>query len=122
MLLAVGEHVLGPLEEREIRLSTGFAGGIGSTHREICGAVSAGVMIIGGLHGRSAPGADDTACQELAGRFIRQFQNRFNTLNCGELRQNGYGSPGAEPCSTLVERASRLLLDCIPEFENEQGT
>ncbi|MDZ7843927.1 MAG: C-GCAxxG-C-C family protein [Anaerolineales bacterium] len=121
MLLAVGEHVLGPLEEREIRLSTGFAGGIGSTHREICGAVSAGVMIIGGRLGRSAPGVDDTACQELTARYIRQFQDRFNTLNCGELRREDYGSQGAEPCSVLVERASRLLLDCIAELENDQA-
>ncbi len=51
-MIAVGEHILGPLEDREIRMTTAFAGGVGGTTLENCGAFSAGVMIIGGLYGR----------------------------------------------------------------------
>jgi len=113
-MLAVGEHYLGELNEMEIRMTSGFAGGIGGTYLNNCGAFSAGVMIIGGLYGRISA---DQVCQDLACQFQEKFQERFNTLNCGKLREDKYGSSGAEPCSILVERAARILIDLLDSQE-----
>ena len=104
-MLAVGEFVFGELAEREIKMSSGFAAGVGSTKEELCGAFSAGVMIIGGLLGRTDPAVNDSRCQALVRRYRERFWGRFESLNCGELREEKYGSGGAEPCSVLVERA-----------------
>jgi len=72
-MIAVGEYILGPLEGHEIRMSTAFAGGIGGTTLENCGAFSAGVMIIGGLYGRESSEEDDQVCQGLAEKYRERF-------------------------------------------------
>ncbi len=113
-MLAVGRHYLGELTDREIQMSSGFAGGIGGSYLNNCGAFSAGVMIIGGLYGRTSADQDDQVCQ-----FQEKFQERFETINCGKLREEEYGSGGAEPCSTLVERAARVLIDLLDAQEGE---
>ncbi len=46
-MLAVGRHMLGEVDERTIRITTALSGGVGGTHAELCGALSAGVMLIG---------------------------------------------------------------------------
>ena len=101
-------------------MTSGFAGGMGSSHEGLCGAFTAGVMVIGAVHGRVDPEEDDTRCQELVLAFRDRFQARFSTLNCGELRQEDYGSSGREPCSVLVERAAQLLLDTLESY-NQPG-
>ncbi len=109
VLLAVGDHMLGHVDEQAIQLSSGFAGGIGSSRLDACGALTGGVMAIGALHGRAQPDADDTLCRALAAKYREQFVQAFGTTCCGELR------PCFESCSILVERASRILLDLIDE-------
>jgi C_GCAxxG_C_C family probable redox protein len=109
-LLAVGGHLFEDLSEREIRMSSGFAAGIGSTKLDACGAFSAGVMLIGAAAGRVDPDVDDSRCQELVREYRDRFLDRFEFINCGELREEKFGSGGAEPCSALVERAARELL------------
>jgi hypothetical protein len=58
MLLVVGEHVLGDLGPRCARMATGLAGGLGDTQQEMCGALSGGVLVIGGLLGRESLNED----------------------------------------------------------------
>ncbi len=118
-MLAVGEHYLGLVDEREIRMTAGFAGGIGETYLNNCGVLSAGVMIIGALYGRTSPEKDDQVCQDLSARYQEKFQEFFETLNCGKLREERYGSGGAEPCSILVERGARVLMDVLDAQSGE---
>ena len=117
----MGEHALGSVTEREIRMATGFAAGIGYSYQENCGAFSAGVMIISGLFGRVSPDENDSLCQAATTSYRERFLDRFGTLTCGELREEKYGSGGKEPCSVLVERASRILLDAIDEAQQKGG-
>ena len=118
-MLAVGEHFLGELTDREIQMTTGFAGGIGGSYDYNCGVFSAGVMIIGALYGRRSADQDDQVCQDLACQFQEKFQERFETINCGKLREKKYGSGGAEPCSVLVERSARVLINLLDAQEQE---
>jgi len=112
-MLAVGGYYLGELTDREIQMTSGFAGGIGESFLNNCGAFSASVMIIGAIHGRTSADEEVLVCQDLAAQFQERFQERFDTLNCGKLREEKYGSGGAEPCSVLVERTARLLIDLL---------
>jgi C_GCAxxG_C_C family probable redox protein len=108
-MLAVGEHVLGRVDDQTLKLTTGFAGGIGGTQQDLCGALSAGIMIIGALHGRAQPDVDDRICQALAKRYRDRFVQTFDSTCCRELRQQH------RPCALLVERAAYVLLETIEE-------
>ena len=70
-------------------------------------------MIIGALSEKDSAEVDDQAVQNMAALFQERFQEEFDTLNCGKLREEKYGSGGAEPCSVLVERAARVLMEVI---------
>ena len=117
-MIAVGEHLLGSVHDREIMMSTGFAGGIGLSFGGNCGVFSAGVMLIGALYGRTSAERDDEACQDLVAEYRKKFEERFETVTCSELREENYGSGRKETCSVLVERASRILLDVIRQYES----
>jgi len=119
-MIAVGEYLLGSVTEREIKMSSGFAGGIGSTYEDNCGIFSAGVMLIGALYGRTSAEQDDEDCQALVAEFRKRFMDRFETITCSELREENYGSGRKEPCSILVERASQILLEVIHQSESSR--
>ncbi len=117
-MLAVGEHVLGSVDEQAVRMTTGFSGGVGVTYRDICGALSAGIMIIGSLYGRTQTSQDDTRCQRLATQYRDCFNNKLGSPYCYELRAERYGSKNQEPCSALVRRAAHIFLEIL-ELDQE---
>lgn len=112
-MIAVGEHVLGELDERMIRMTTGLGGGVGMDYQDLCGAFLSGVLIIGACHGRTTPEVDDGLCQEKVRTFRQRFKAGLGSVNCGEFREEKYGSGGEEPCSVLVERAATILLEIL---------
>jgi len=112
-MLSVGKYKLDDLDERSIKMTTGFAGGVGDSRQELCGAFSAGVMIIGAMYGRTKIGADHSACLQKTTAYRERFKEVMGSISCYELRAEGYGSDGIEPCSVLVERAARELLSLI---------
>jgi C_GCAxxG_C_C family probable redox protein len=114
-MLAVGEHLLGRVDPQIVKMTTGFSGGVGVTYRDQCGALSSGIMLIGALHGRTQSGVDDSTCQQLSACYRDRFQEELGSIYCGELRAERFGSKNQEPCSKLVERATRLLLDVVDD-------
>ncbi len=113
-MLAVGEHTLGDLDDRTLKMTTGFAGGIGLTHQDLCGALSAGIMIIGAQHGRIRPDVDDRLCQALAARYRDRFVQAFGTTCCQELRQRH------KSCALLVEQAVQILLEVLESEDHSE--
>ena len=120
-MLAVGEQVLGYVDDQTVRMTTGFSGGIGGSHQDMCGALSAGIMVIGSLHGRTIPYEDDSLCQELVLRWRDRFARELGSVTCHALRSLGYGSQGAEPCSVLVGRAADILLGVLNDTKPLTG-
>jgi len=112
-MLAVGEHVLPDMDDRMLKITTGLGGGIGSTHDHVCGAFSAGVLLIGARYGRTDPDEDDALCQKKVYKFREAFRSRLGSVICCELREESYGSGGEEPCSVLVKRAAGVVLDVL---------
>jgi C_GCAxxG_C_C family probable redox protein len=118
-MLAVGGHVLGNLDPRIVRMATGFAGGVGESKQEMCGALSAGVMIIGALYGRNSLEEDDLPALDLATRYRERFTAELGTACCGPLYEQVHAPGGLGSCSAVVERAARILLGLLVEQGSE---
>ena len=114
-MLAVGEHVLGDLDPRMARMPTAFAGGVGNTEQEICGALSGGVMIIGALYGRTSLAESDLPALRLATRYRAQFAVEMGATRCGAVRERAHTQGGIGSCALVVERAARILLELLDE-------
>ena len=114
MLLVVGEHVLGDLGPRCARMATGLAGGVGDTQQEMCGALSGGVLVIGGLLGRESLDEDDQQALDLATRYRERFLAELGATQCARLRETVVYTPGGlGSCALLVERAATILLEVL---------
>jgi C_GCAxxG_C_C family probable redox protein len=112
-MLAVGEHLLGKVDTRILKMMTAMGGGVGLSQQELCGALSGGVLLIGAIHGRTTPNEDDSTCARLAFEYRRKFLQTFGTTKCQEIRDSGYGSDAQRNCSELVERAASILLEVL---------
>jgi C_GCAxxG_C_C family probable redox protein len=115
VLLAVGEHALGEVDPRCARMATCFAGGVGDGEQEMCGALSSGVMVIGGLFGRVSRDQDDHMALTLSTRYRERFLAEWGHTQCARLREIVHAPGGLGSCSLLVERAATILLDVIAE-------
>jgi len=116
MLLAVGGHVLEDLDLQCVRMATGLAGGVGDTQQEMCGALSGGVMVIGGLLGRKRLDEDDAPALALATRYRERFLAELGDTQCARLREKVvYAPDGFGSCAVLVERAAAIFLDLLVE-------
>jgi C_GCAxxG_C_C family probable redox protein len=108
-LLAVGEHESGHVDEQALRMSNAFAGGVAGSHQEMCGALSAGIMLIGLRYGRVSVSEDDKASLRAAAEIRKRFIERFGATRCDDVRIPG------KRCTWVVEDTSRILLDVLDE-------
>jgi len=115
MMLAVGEYVLGDLDPRMARMPTAFAGGVGNTEQEMCGALSGGEMIIGALYGRTSLVESDLPALRLATRYREQFAVEIGATRCGTVRERTHAQGGLGSCALVVERAAQILLELLDE-------
>lgn len=114
-MLAVGEHLLGQVDERIRRMACGLGGGIGGTHQEACGALTGGVLLLGPLYARTSPAQEETELYRCVSAYRERFLAEFGSTRCADLLASGFGADGTRPCSELVERAAQILLGCIYE-------
>ena len=110
-----------------VRAASGFGGGMGRL-REVCGAFSGAVMVLGLKYGntngadRMAKAKDYERVQAFAKRF--KEENKFDSIICRELLGlDGASKPipaertteyyKKRPCSEIVAMASGLLGEFI---------
>ena len=115
-MLAVGEHVLDEFPEACKRMGTGFSGGLGGTHQELCGALSGGVLVVGALLGRADVRGNDRPAMNIATLFWARFLAKFGDTQCARLRERIKAPGGLGTCAILVEQASILLLELLEEM------
>jgi len=113
ILIAVGGYYLKDLMPQALRMTTPFAGGIGRAHTDVCGALSGGLMVIGGLYGRTDSATNDDHCLQLACKYREAFIETFGYRICQDLKDNWTNKPGQESCKELVAKASGLLIDIL---------
>jgi C_GCAxxG_C_C family probable redox protein len=98
---------------------TPFAGGVGCQYQEICGALSGGLAVIGGLYGRENGEQDDERAQSLACRFRQRFLDEFGVTQCDLVRKLLKEPGGMGACANLVAWTAEMLLEVL---DDEAGT
>ena len=116
--------VTGLEEDFAAKLVSSFGGGMGRM-REVCGAVSGMLMVLGLLYGYDTPGDDVskkaqyTVVQELSARF----RERTGSTVCREILKNPPSDPNpsprtaeyyrVRPCARMVLVAGQLMDEFI---------
>ena len=113
------------------RMASSFGGGMGRL-REVCGAVSGMLMVLGLLYGYDTPGDDISKkaqyrdVQALCG----QFREEVGSIVCREILKNPSTDPtpsprtaeyyAVRPCARMVMTAARILDGYIADHPLEK--
>jgi C_GCAxxG_C_C family probable redox protein len=111
---------LGLSEEMALKLSSPFGGGI-ARQGQVCGALTGALMVLGLQHGNADP-QDKEATYQMAGEFVRRFQERHGAILCRELLGCDISTPAGLQtareqhlfttiCPALVEQTAKLLTE-----------
>ena len=112
--------VTGLEEKVTARMVSSFGGGMGRM-REVCGAVSGMLFVLGYLYGYDEPG-DDVSKKELYGTvqaLAGQFREKTGSIICREILKNPPSDPNPtprneefyrkRPCARLVYNAAEIM-------------
>ena len=125
--VAVAFHEeLGLTEQQAARMVSAFGGGMGRM-REVCGAVSGMLFVLGSLYGYDTPG-DDVRKKELYSRIqalAAGFRAENGSIICREILKNPPTDPtpsprtaeyyAQRPCARMVLTAARLMEQFMEE-------
>lgn len=113
-----------------VRLTAPFGGGIGRM-REVCGAVSGMMMVVGLLYGFELSQDRDakTAHYHLVQELAEQFRQEAGSIICREILKNPPADPNpsprtaeyyaSRPCARMVMLATKILDRYIAEHPVE---
>jgi uroporphyrinogen decarboxylase len=90
-------------------------GGLADEETGRCGALLAGMMIIGALYGRTDLDHDDALANLLARRYWDMFMETFGTDHCGTLKTGDPGPEYPSVCGTIMVRAASILTELLEE-------
>ena len=122
--------VTGLEEKAAAKLSSSFGGGMGRT-REVCGAVSGMLFVLGYLYGYDDPEADGVkkALYGTVQGLAAQFRERAGSIICREILKNPPADPSPtardeefyrmRPCDRMVYNAAEILEQYIQEHPLE---
>ena len=118
--------VTGLEPKQAARMAAPFGGGMGRM-REVCGAVSGMLMVLGTLYGYDTPDSDQVKkehyalVQALAGKF----REENGSIVCREILKNPPSDPNPSPrtaeyyaqrpCARMVYTAAKILDEYIAE-------
>ena len=104
---------------------SGFGGGVGGCHEEICGALSGGVYVLSRLYADPADRAGHKTVYPKVREFRRRFEETFGHIRCGQLRTAAPGATEATPaafrlgahshCDIMVVTAVEILEQMLAE-------
>ena len=122
-----------PMTDKEIaRMASSFGGGMGRL-REVCGAVSGMLMIVGEVYGYDGPetGEPKAALYARVQEVAKRFEARSGSIICRELlgltEKRKAPTPEARtleyynnrPCKALVGLAAEVLEEYMQEQEEK---
>lgn len=108
--------------EQAAKLAASFGGGMGRL-REVCGAMSGALMVLGVAKGYSAPDDGDgkAAHYALVQEFARRFREAHDSYICRELLAKAQTAPGPapeprtpayydhRPCAKFIRTAAEIV-------------
>ena len=115
---------LGLTETQAAKMVSAFGGGMGRM-REVCGAVSGMLFVLGSLYGYDSPG-DDAGKKQLYGEvqeLAGKFREENGSIICREILKNPPADPNPSPrtaeyyaqrpCARMVLTAARLMEELL---------
>ncbi|MGE4298207.1 MAG: C-GCAxxG-C-C family (seleno)protein [Desulfovibrionaceae bacterium] len=99
-----------------------FGGGIGKSHEGICGCMAGGLVALGLLQGRRAPGLDWQPLADLAVAFRDAFASAEGSQLCGPLLAAYGPQDNMDKCKLMAGRAAALLARMIGDAGGAPGT
>ena len=121
--------------ELSAKAASSFGGGMGRL-REVCGAVSGALLVLGVLRGYSDP--SDSSAKPAHYRLVQAFAGRFKekhgSIVCRELLKGVPVTPGLlpeprtpefykkRPCPELIRDAAVLTAELLSETEGKENT
>ena len=100
-------------ETEIVKAASSFCGGIGGTHKDICGALTGGIIAIGCLFGRLKPGEDIQEAKKLAAEFRKYFIKKFGSSNCGKILERLGEQENSIKCKELTGVAAGMLSELL---------
>ena len=106
------------------RMASSFGGGMGR-QREVCGAVSGMLMVLGLLYGYDTPGDDVSKKKQYQDiqALCAAFREEVGSIVCREILKNPPSDPtpsprtaeyyAKRPCARMVMTAARLMDEYI---------
>ena len=95
------------------RISQGFGAGMGRTDN-ICGSLSAAIMVIGLRYGGIRP--DDTAAKEKTYAVVREFLQEFKTLHGSVACTDLLGYNLSDPKQFADAKTHHVAMERCPVF------
>ncbi len=119
VILGLRDHGIIHCTDDVLRAATGFSGGVGESYQNLCGALSAGVMALGCLYGRTVFQAEITPCAQRVVELIRRFGESRGSDLCKVLiegfdptdRKAFYGRERIMHCSEIVREVGNLVAE-----------
>ena len=95
-----------------------FGGGVGSTHQELCGAISGAVLILGQLLGRNNPETNIDEHKKIVKNILDSFNNKFTTVNCAKLIEGLDDDSKKKKYTDLVKFTAELTYKELSEINS----
>jgi len=95
------------------RISQGFGAGVGRSNN-ICGSLSAAIMVIGLRYGGIRP--DDTAAKEKTYAVVREFLQEFKTLHGSVACTDLLGYNLSDPKQFADAKTHHVAMERCPVF------
>ena len=96
-----------------VKVASGFCGGVGRSHEDICGALTGGVIAAGYLFGRMEQGKDLKEATRVITAFRKAFLEAFGSTNCAAILKSLGPQENVMKCKELTGRATGLLVDIL---------
>ncbi len=107
-------HELFPEKSGKVcKAASGFCGGIGGCHQDICGALSGGIIALGSIYGREEGGADISKLVFLSVELRRLFIEEFKTTVCKDVIENLKNIPECKDCKDVTAKTAWLLYTLL---------
>lgn len=109
-------------ENYPINVATGFCGGVGRTHADLCGAVAGAVLAVGYLYGRTEQGKDFSQVSAIISEFRKQFIEALGSTNCALILESLGEQEKYIKCKQLTGRAAGMLYDILVEAKRKEAS
>ena len=99
------------------KIASAFGGGIGGTNEDLCGALAGGLIAIGYVYGRMAPGEDWQQAKNLAAELRKQFITQYGATNCPHVLE----TLGPQENGMKCKKLSGIVAGIVARLFRENG-